>query len=99
MVILGIFNVDDFSFLDGLLVAFMAIVMVFAILLLVIAITSGFSKTISVVDAKNNILARPENKILDEDEDAVVATLVATIDFHKETGKGANVFSVTRIDE
>ncbi|MCF0118075.1 MAG: OadG family protein [Bacilli bacterium] len=99
MVILGIFNVDDFSFLDGLLVAFMAIVMVFAILLLVIAITSGFSKTISVVDAKNNILARPENKILDEDEDAVVATLVATIDFHKETGKDANVVSVTRIDE
>mgnify|MGYP004446496321 CR=1 FL=1 len=61
MVILGIFNVDDFSFLDGLLVAFMAIVMVFAILLLVIAITSGFSKTISVVDAKNNILDRPKD--------------------------------------
>ena len=33
-----------------------------------------------------NILPRDENKILSEDENAVVAALVATMEFYRETG-------------
>jgi DNA gyrase subunit B len=40
-----------------------------------------------------------KNKLLEKDEDAVVAVLTASIDFHKETGKGSRVVSVTRIEE
>ena len=38
-------------------------------------------------------------KILEEDEDAVVASLVATIEFNKETGKNARLKSIKRIDD
>ena len=51
------------------------------------------------VDAMIDIKPRPENKILDEDKDAVVAALTATIDFHKETGKNAEIKSIEKIDE
>ena len=99
MKILALYDVNDFGWNDALLVALMTILMVFAILFIIILITSGFSKAMHAIDCKNQIMARPENKILDEDNDAVVATLVATIDYHKETGKDCNVISVTRIDD
>ena len=34
-----------------------------------------------------------------DDEDAVVAVLVATIEFHKEFGKDSEVISIKRIEE
>ena len=37
--------------------------------------------------------------LLEEDEDAVVASLVATIEFNKETGKNARLKSIKRIDD
>ena len=44
-------------------------------------------------------MPRKENEILDRDEDAVVAVLVATMEFHKETGKDVRVVSVRRIED
>ena len=50
------------------------------------------------IDSKTKIMPRPENKLLETDEDAVVALLVATIDFEKETNKDSNLISIKRID-
>ncbi|MDY3761459.1 MAG: hypothetical protein SO106_00515, partial [Candidatus Onthovivens sp.] len=55
-------------------------------------------KIINKVDAKMNILPKEENKLLETDKDAVVAALVATIEFNKETGKDAKLVSIKRID-
>ena len=38
------------------------------------------------------------SKLLETDKDAVVAALVATIEFNKETGKDAKLVSIKRID-
>ena len=43
-------------------------------------------------------LPKKENQILDEDPDAVIAALVAVIDFHKETGKDAEIISIKQIE-
>ena len=43
-------------------------------------------------------MPRKENAILNDDEDAVVAVLVATIEFHKQTGKDARVLSIKKVD-
>ena len=40
-----------------------------------------------------------DDSIPEEDEDAVVASLVATIEFNKETGKNARLKSIKRIDD
>lgn len=95
----GIWPAGDFTAVDSLIVSGIAIVLVFLVLVIVILITHGITFAQDKVDAKMDIKPRPENKILDEDKDAVVATLTATIDFHKETGKDAEVKSVERIDE
>lgn len=81
-----------------LLVSLIAIVVVFAILALIIGICSCFSKGIEIADKKTKILPKPENALLDEDEDAVVASLVATIEYHKETKQNARLVSIKRID-
>ena len=52
-----------------------------------------------MTDELEKINAREENKLLDEDPDAAVAVLVASIDFKKETGKDANVVSVTKLED
>ena len=52
----------------------------------------------NAIDAKTNIMPRAENKILDEDQAAVVALLVATIEFENETHKDSNLISIKRID-
>ena len=57
------------------------------------------AKGVEVVNAKTHINPKEENKILEEDEDAVVASLVATIEFNKETGKNARLKSIKRIDD
>ena len=81
-----------------LLISLIAIVVVFTILALIILICSCFSKGIEIADKKTKILPKPENALLEEDEDAVVASLVATIEYHKETKQNARLVSIKRID-
>lgn len=92
-------NWEKIGVADSLLVALIAIVIVFLVLSIIIFITYLFQKGIEVVEKKTKILPRKENEILNSDEDAVVATLVATIEFHKETGKDAKVISIKRIED
>ena len=84
---------------DAFLIALIAIVIVFLVLTIIIFVTWLFQKGIEKVEAMTNILPREENKILQNDEDAVVAVLVATMDFHKEFKKDARVVSIKRIEE
>ena len=92
-------NWEKIGVADSLLVAIIAIVIVFLVLSIIIFITYLFQKGIEVIEKKTKILPRKENEILNSDEDAVVATLVATIEFHKETGKDAKVISIKRIED
>ena len=89
----------DFGLIDSLIVALIAIVIVFVVLEIIIIISGCFSKTIINIDNKKNINPRVENKILEEDEDAVVATIVASMDYYRETKKNARLVSVTREKE
>ena len=100
MNLLGIWpDLEDFNVLDSLVVSLIAIVIVFFVLFLLIVITGLVNKGAEKITGLTNINAREENKILDEDPDAAVAVLVATIDFNKETGTDATVVSVTRIED
>lgn len=92
-------NGEQFTILDALLVSLIAIVVVFIVLTIIILVCGGAQKCIDVTESKTNIKPRPENSILEEDEDAVIAVLTATIDFNKETGKDAHLISVKKIDE
>lgn len=92
-------DVENFDVVDSLVVSLIAIAIVFFVLILLIVITSAVNFGAKKITGLTKIDAREENKILDEDPDAVVAVLTATIDFNKETGKNANVVSVTRIED
>ena len=87
---------EKFSFIDSLIVAFISIIIVFAVLIVIIAIAGLFSKLITGISNKRNINPRSENKLLEEDEDAVAATIVASIDYYNETKKHARLVSITR---
>ena len=91
-------NIENFTFIDALLVSGIAILIVFAVLIVIILVSGGFSKVLEGYTKKTKICPKPENAILDEDEDAVAAALAATIDFNRETGKDARLKSITRID-
>ena len=84
---------------DSLLIALIAILIVFLVLIVIILVVSAIQKGVDVVEKKTSIMPRKENEILNEDEDAVVATLVATIQFHKDTGKNARVISIKKVEE
>lgn len=99
MNVLALFPNDRLSIGEALLISLIAILIVFFVLLLIIAITSGISKIMKKIDHVTMINPRPENALLDEDEDAVVAALVATIDYHNETNEDARLVSIKRIDE
>ena len=73
-----------------------SILIVFIVLSLIIIVTSLFSKIIISIEKKKRINPKVENKLLDEDEDAVVATIVASMDFYNETKKHARLVSITR---
>lgn len=92
-------NWEEMTIPESLLVSLIAIVLVFLVLALLIffawLINAGMEKVI----ATTKILPMEENKILDEDPDAVAAVIAATIDFHKETGKNPEVKSITRIED
>ena len=100
MTVFGVWgDVSKFNVVDSLLVAAISIVIVFGVLALIIFITWLFQKGIDAVEARTNILPKEENKILATDEDAVVAALVASIDFYKETGKEPEIKSISKIGD
>ena len=84
---------------DALLVALVAILIVFAVLAIIIFTTWLLQKGMEKIEAKTNILPKEENKILSEDPNAVVAALVATMEFYRETGKDVRIVSIKRIEE
>ena len=90
---------SNFSILDALLVAAISVLLVFLVLITIIFITHIASKTVIHFENKNKINPQAKNKLLDEDEDAVAATIVASLDFYKETKKHARVVSITRSKE
>ena len=84
---------------QAFLVALVAILIVFLVLGIIIFITWAMQKGMEKVDAATNILPREENKILNEDPNAVVAALVATMEFYRETGKDVRIVSIKRIED
>lgn len=91
-------TLDSSKIGEVLLISLIAIAIVFTILVVIILICSVFSKGIEIVDKKTKILPKEENALLEQDEDAVVASLVATIEFHKQFKKNARLVSIKRID-
>ena len=87
---------ESFGLLDSFVVAFIATLIVFVVLYVIIVITGAFSKIIVKVDNKKNINPRAENRLLEDDEDAVIATIVASMDYYNETNKNARLVSITR---
>lgn len=92
-------NWENMTIGEAFLVALVAILIVFMVLAIIIFITWLMQKGMEKIDAKTNILPRDENKILNEDENAVVAALVATMEFYRETGKDVRVVSIKRIED
>jgi Na+-transporting methylmalonyl-CoA/oxaloacetate decarboxylase gamma subunit len=92
-------NWENMTIGEAFLVALVAILIVFMVLAIIIFITWLMQKGMEKIDAKTNILPRDENKILSEDENAVVAALVATMEFYRETGKDVRVVSIKRIED
>ena len=84
---------------QAFLVALIAIFIVFLVLSIIILFTFLLQKSMEKIDAKTNILPQEENKILAEDENAVVAALVATMEFYRETGKDVRIVSIKRIED
>ena len=84
---------------EAFLVAIIAIFIVFLVLVIIIFITWLMQKSMEKIDAKTNILPREENKILSEDENAVVAALVASMEFYRETGKEPRIVSIKRVED
>ncbi len=100
MVLDGVWkNSDAVGVPDALLISAIAILVVFSVLIIIILITALVELLTTTVLSKISIQPRRENAILEKDEDAVVAVLVATIEFHKETGKEARVNSITLMEE
>ena len=97
--VLAIFKDGDVSVGEAFLIAIVAILIVFLVLAIIIFITWTMQKGMEKIDAKTNILPREENKILSEDENAVAAALVATMEFYRETGKDVRIVSIKRIED
>lgn len=89
---------DSPSVTTAIIISLICIAVVIGILALIIGICSGIFSGVDYVDRQIHIRPKKENKILESDEDAVVALLTATIDFQKETGENARCISIRRID-
>lgn len=98
MLTFGVYPIENFGIVDALLVSLLAIFIVFAVLCVIIGTTTGIQAVNDKINYLTKINASEENKILDEDKDAVVATLVATIDYQREFKTDVKVNSVERID-
>ena len=96
--ILAVYQDSEVNFAKSLLIAVVAILIVFLILVVIVLISGVFSKVMAEIEKKTNICPSEENKILEKDEDAVAAALVATIDFYKSEKKDARLVSIKRID-
>ena len=92
-------NWESMNVGEAFLVALVAILIVFLVLGIIIFVTWLMQKGMEKVDAATNILPREENKILSEDPNAVVAALVATMEFYRETGKDVRIVSIKRIED
>ena len=97
--VLAVFKDGNITIGEAFLIAAIAILIVFLILGVIIFVTWAMQKGMEKIDAATNILPREENKILSEDPNAVVAALVATMEFYRETGKDVRIVSVKRIEE
>ena len=98
--ILGVWkDIESMRVGDALLVAIIAIFIVFLVLSIIIFVTWLLQKSMEKINAKTNILPKEENKILSEDNNAVIAALVATMEFYKETGKDVRIVSIKRIED
>jgi hypothetical protein len=97
--VLAVFNDGNITIGEAFLIAAVAILIVFLVLAVIIFVTWSMQKGMEKIDAATNILPREENKILSEDPNAVVAALVATMEFYRETGKDVRIVSVKRIEE
>ena len=97
--VLAIFKDGNISIGEAFLIAIVAILIVFFVLAVIIFITFVMQKGMEKVEAKTNILPREENKILSEDENAVAAALVATMEFYRQTGKDVRIVSIKRIED
>ena len=84
---------------NAILIALVAILIVFLVLGIIISVTFALQKSMEKIDAKTNILPREENKILSEDDNAVVAALVASMEFYRETGKEPRIVSIKRVED
>ncbi len=97
------------DFGQGGLVSVIAIILVFAILSVIIAITFGAGKLIDSCAKKDdkktpaapktpsNMSAQSKIDVDMNDEDAIVATLVASIDYRQQTKKDIKVISIKEI--
>ena len=97
--VLAVFKDGNITIGEAFLIAAVAILIVFLVLAVIIFVTWAMQKGMEKIDAATNILPREENKILSEDPNAVVAALVATMEFYRETGKDVRIVSVKRIEE
>ncbi len=106
--LLALINGNERNLGDGALVSILAIMLVFTILAIIITITYAIGKAIEkqskkLVDVEKETPATPTPQITNKvavdlnDEDAVVATLVASIDFRQQTKKDFKVISVKEI--
>ena len=97
------------DFGQGGLVSVIAILLVFAILSVIIAITFGAGKLIDSCAKKDdkktpvaqktssNTTAQSKIDVDMNDEDAIVATLVASIDYRQQTKKDIKVINIKEI--
>ena len=99
MVLEAIFRDGNITIGEAFLIAAVAILIVFLVLGIIIFVTWAMQKGMEKIDAMTNILPKEENKILSEDENAVVAALVATMEFYRETGKDVRIVSIKRIED
>ncbi len=97
--VLAVFKDGNITIGEAFLIAAIAILIVFLVLGVIIFVTWAMQKGMEKIDAATNILPREENKILSEDPNAVVAALVATMEFYRETGKDVRVVSIKRIED
>lgn len=97
--VLTVFKDGNITIGEAFLIAAVAILIVFLVLGVIIFVTWAMQKGMEKIDAMTNILPREENKLLSEDPNAVVAALVATMEFYRETGKDVRVVSIKRIED
>ncbi len=107
LLLIGLIDGKDKDFGQGALVSILAILLVFTILAIIIVITyligKGIEKYSKIDKTTNQAKLTPAPQSTNtvpvnlDDEDAIVATLVASIDFRQQTKKDIKVISVKEI--